>query len=182
MLTPSNCGGERRPENRAMSDPARHHRAFAASTALLILLGAYSASFAQQTSAAGNPDESLAEKVNDPTGRLTQFKVQDIYTPAEYGTNAQPNTLQIRPVFVVRPQLFTPLEQLIRPTIQVVTVPRNKGASTTTARRMNLRHAAALALVGWYLIVPPLKGTALFDAPSRLREPPMTLICEILSE
>jgi hypothetical protein len=29
--------------------------------------------------------------------------------------------------------LFTPLEQLIRPSIQIVTVPRNKGASTTTA-------------------------------------------------
>ena len=116
-----------------MSDTMRHRRAFAASAALLILLVAHSVSLAQQTAAAGTPDESLAEKVNDPTGRLTQFKVQDIYTPAEYGTNAQPNTLQIRPVFVVRPQLFTPLEQLIRPTIQVVTIPRNKGASTTTA-------------------------------------------------
>jgi hypothetical protein len=103
------------------------------STALLILLSGYSMSFAQQTAAVGNSDESLTEKVNDPTGRLTQFKIQDIYTLAEYGTNAQPNTLQIRPVFVVRPQLFTPLEQLIRPTIQVVTVPRNKGSSTTTA-------------------------------------------------
>lgn len=52
---------------------------------------------------------------------------------AEYGTNAQPNTLQLRPVLAVRPPLFTPLEQLIRPTIQIVTVPRGKGASTTTA-------------------------------------------------
>ena len=116
-----------------MSDPAHNHGTFAASAALLILLGAHSASLAQQTAAAGTADESLAEKVNDPTAKLTQFKIQDIYTPAEYGTNAQPNTLQIRPVFAVRPQLFTPLEQLIRPTIQVVTVPRNKGASTITA-------------------------------------------------
>ena len=41
--------------------------------------------------------------------------------------------MQIRPLFAVHPHLFTPLEQLIRPTIQIVTVPRNKGASTTTA-------------------------------------------------
>ncbi len=103
------------------------------SIALFILSAGPSPARAQQTTSASAPDESLAEKVNDPTASLTQFKIQDIYTPAEYGTNAQPNTLQFRPLFAVRPQLFTPLEQLIRPTIQVVTVPRNKGASTITA-------------------------------------------------
>jgi hypothetical protein len=116
-----------------MSDPARHLRAFAAATALLILMGGQSVSLAQQAATAGNDDESLAIKEYDPTANLTQFKVQDIYTPAEYGTNAQPNTLQFRPLLAVRPQLFTPLEQLIRPSIQIVTVPRNKGATTTTA-------------------------------------------------
>jgi hypothetical protein len=116
-----------------MSDSARHCRSFAAATALIIVLGGHSISLAQQAAAAGNDDEALAEKEYDPTASLTQFKVQDIYTPAEYGTNAQLNTLQIRPLLAVRPQLFTPLEQLIRPSIQIVTVPRNKGASTTTA-------------------------------------------------
>jgi hypothetical protein len=112
----------------------RHLRlAFTVAAALLILLGGRSPSFAQQPSTAGVDDESLAVNENDPTANLTQFKVQDIYKPAEYGTNAQPNTLQIRPLLAVRPQLFTPLEQLIRPSVQVVTVPRNKGASTTTA-------------------------------------------------
>jgi len=120
-------------DNGTLSDPTRHRRTFAAATAILILLGAYSVSLAQQTAAAGNDDESLAIKEYDPTASLTQFKIQDIYTPAEYGTNAQPNTLQIRPLLAVRPQLFTPLEQLIRPSIQIVTVPRNKGATTTTA-------------------------------------------------
>jgi hypothetical protein len=100
---------------------------------LLMLWAGCSLSFAQQTGSASLTDEGLAIKENDPTADLTQFKVQDIYTPAEYGTNAQLNTLQFRPLLAVRPELFTPLEQLIRPTIQVVTVPRNKGASTTTA-------------------------------------------------
>jgi hypothetical protein len=113
--------------------PECHRRAFAAATALLLLFGGYSVSFAQQTAVAGNDEEGLAEKEYDPTASLTQFKIQDIYTPAEYGTNAQLNTLQIRPLLAVRPQLFTPLEQLIRPSIQIVTVPRSKDASTTTA-------------------------------------------------
>lgn len=115
-------------------DAARHRRrALAASTALIIVLAGCSLGLAQQTTSVSSSDESLVDKVNDPTASLTQFKIQDTYTPAEYGTNAQPNTLQLRPLFAVRPQLFTPLEQLIRPTVQVVTVPRNKGPSTTTA-------------------------------------------------
>jgi hypothetical protein len=116
-------------------DAERHwcRSGVALSIGLFILLAGSSPARAQQTTSASAPDESLAEKVNDPTASLTQFKVQDIYTPAEFGTNAQPNTLQFRPLFAVRPQLFTPLEQLIRPSIQIVTVPRNKGASTTTA-------------------------------------------------
>ena len=81
----------------------------AACASLLILLGWHSVSLAQQTAAAGNDEESLAVKEYDPTANLTQFKIQDIYTPAEYGTNAQPNTLQLRPLLAVRPQLFTPL-------------------------------------------------------------------------
>ena len=78
-------------------------------------------------------EDTLAEEVNDPVATLTQVQIKDEYTPAEFGTNAQPNTLQFRSVFAVRPHLFTPLEQLIRPTLQVVNVPRGKGASTTTA-------------------------------------------------
>jgi hypothetical protein len=102
-------------------------------TALFIMMLGCSLTLAQQAASANPTDEALAVKEYDPTAALTQFKIQDIYTLSEYGTNAQPNTLQFRPLLAVRPQLFTPLEQLIRPSIQVVTVPRNKGATTTTA-------------------------------------------------
>jgi hypothetical protein len=78
-------------------------------------------------------EDTLADEVNDPVATLTQIQLKDEYTPAEYGTNAQPNVLQFRSVFAIRPHLFMPLTQLVRPTIQVVTVPRNKTASTTTA-------------------------------------------------
>jgi hypothetical protein len=90
---------------------------------------------AQQLSpTAGQADEEpLAEQVVDPLSHLTQIQIKDPYTPAEYGTNAQPNTVQLRAIFAIRPFSFIPVEQLVRPTIRIVTVPNGKGASTTTA-------------------------------------------------
>jgi hypothetical protein len=111
----------------------RNRRALSALVFLsLALAWARAPSFAQQSGPSISED-TLADEVNDPIASLTQIQLKDLYTPAEYGTNAQPNTLQFRSVFAVRPHLLTPLEQLVRPTLQVVTVPRNKGASTTTA-------------------------------------------------
>lgn len=100
--------------------------------AILMVMGTQAPGLADPPPAQVSPDE-LAEEVNDPVATLTQIQLKDEFTPAEYGTNAQPNTLQFRSVFAVRPHLFTPLEELIRPTIQVVTVPRGKTASTTSA-------------------------------------------------
>ncbi len=99
---------------------------------ILMFTGTSSPSLADPPAATVSED-TLADEVNDPLAKLTQIQLKDEFTPAEYGTNAQPNTLQLRAVFAVRPYLLMPLEQLIRPTIQVVTVPRNKTASTTTA-------------------------------------------------
>jgi hypothetical protein len=77
-------------------------------------------------------DEPLAEQVNDPLAHLTQVQIKDFYTPAQYGTDAQPNTVQWRSVFAIQPFLLIPVEQLLRPTIRVTTVPKGKGASTIT--------------------------------------------------
>jgi len=102
--------------------------------ALLIALP--SISYAQQASPPASQaggDEPLAEQVTDPLSHLTQIQIKDPYTPAEYGTNAQPNTVQLRAIFAIRPFSFIPLEQLVRLTIKIVTVPNGKGASTTTA-------------------------------------------------
>jgi len=41
--------------------------------------------------------------------------------------------VQFRAILAIRPFLFIPVEQLLRPTLKVVTVPNGKGASTTTA-------------------------------------------------
>ena len=76
--------------------------------------------------------ESLTEKANDPTATLTQVQVKDFYTPSEYGTNAQPNTLLLRAILAVRPHGPLDLEEIIRPTFQIVTNPLGKGAATRT--------------------------------------------------
>jgi hypothetical protein len=76
--------------------------------------------------------ESLSEEVNDPTATLTQAQIQDFYRPAEFGTNAQPNTLQGRFILAVLPHDPLNLAQIVRPTFSLVTIPRNKGASTRT--------------------------------------------------
>ena len=102
-------------------------------TALILTLP--SSSCAQQASSSGgraSDFEPLSEQVTDPLSLLTQIQVKDEYTPAEYGTNAQPNTVQLRAIFAIRPFLFIPVEQLVRPTIKIDTVASGKGASTTT--------------------------------------------------
>lgn len=110
------------------------HAACRFAVVLLVVLTCRSSCFAQQTPPSlSEPEEPLTEKAYDPTAKLTQFQIKDIYTPAQYGTNAQPNTLQIRPILAVQPFSFIPFEQLIRPTIRMVTVPNGKGASTSTA-------------------------------------------------
>lgn len=101
------------------------------------LLGAFGLPircFGQDAKAANGLDaEPLSEQVNDPTASLTQLQVKDIYTPAQYGTNAQPNTLQIRPIFAIPASALMPLSQIARPTIRIVTAAPGKGAATTTA-------------------------------------------------
>ena len=76
--------------------------------------------------------ESLSEKVNDPTSTLTQMQVQEFFTPSQYGTNAMPNTVQGRFILAVQPHGPLDLAQIVRPTFALVTIPRNKGASTRT--------------------------------------------------
>jgi hypothetical protein len=78
-------------------------------------------------------EEPLSEQVTDPLAYLTQIQIKDIYTPARYGTDAQPNTVQIRSIFSIRPFWIIPFEQIIRPTIKIDTTPDGKGASTTTS-------------------------------------------------
>ena len=105
---------------------------------LLLALGlviwiSVSECLAQQTATPGAAlPESLGEEVNDPTATLTQAQIQDFFTPSQFGTNAQPNRLQGRFVLAILPHGPLKLAQIVRPTFSLVTIPRNKSASTRT--------------------------------------------------
>lgn len=98
---------------------------------LVLLVVCHARCFADQSAPAGN-EESLTQRANDPTATLTQLQIKDEYTPSQYGTNAQPNTLILRGILAVSPHGPLNLEQIIRPTFQIETKPLGKGSATRT--------------------------------------------------
>ena len=77
-------------------------------------------------------DDRLAKEVEDPTAILTQMKLQDLYTPSNFQTTAQTNTVQIRPVIPVELFSLMPFKQIIRPTFKIETLATSTGGSTIT--------------------------------------------------
>jgi hypothetical protein len=77
-------------------------------------------------------EDQLAKEVDDPTAILAQLKLQDLYTPQNYSTTAQTNTLQLRPVLPIQPFAFFPFQQLIRPTLKLQTVATGPCGKTIT--------------------------------------------------
>jgi hypothetical protein len=80
----------------------------------------------------GTEEDRLATQVEDPTAILTQLKLQDLYTPRNFQTTANTNTVQIRPVIPVDAFSLLPLKQLIRPTFKIQTLATSSGGSTIT--------------------------------------------------
>lgn len=97
-----------------------------------LLLLAVSCGYAA-TSGTSEPEEDrLATEVEDPTAILTQFQFQDIYTPRNFQTSAQTNTIQLRPVIPVTPFSLFPFDQIIRPTFKVQSFASSSSSSTMT--------------------------------------------------
>ncbi|MBV8056148.1 MAG: hypothetical protein JO071_13010, partial [Deltaproteobacteria bacterium] len=63
---------------------------------------------------------------------LAQLKFEDLYTPKNFSTTAQTNTLQFRPVLPIQPFSFLAFQQVIRPTIQLETLATGPSGSTIT--------------------------------------------------
>lgn len=102
---------------------------------LLVILLTWTCFASAQQTPTPDPQYSeanLVQREYDPTASLTQVQAKEIYTPAQYGADAQLNTLQIRSILAVSPLSLLPLEQLIRPTLRLVTVARGKGTATAT--------------------------------------------------
>jgi hypothetical protein len=76
---------------------------------------------------------NLSREFTDPLTTLPQLFFQDAYTPANYGTDAQANRVIAR-IIVPRVPRFSllPLVQLVRPSLQLVTIPTGKGRGTRT--------------------------------------------------
>jgi hypothetical protein len=89
----------------------------------------------RSSTAAGDAYEEeneLAREVDDPTAILAQLKFEDLYTPQNYSTTAQTNTLQGRPVVPIRPFSLFPWQQLVRPTLKLETLATGPSGSTIT--------------------------------------------------
>ena len=88
---------------------------------------------AEKPAAAPPGAAKLAQDFNDPLTTLPQLFVQDAYTPANYGTDAQTNRVIARLIVTRIPRLsLLPLVQLVRPSLSLVTVPEGKGSATRT--------------------------------------------------
>jgi len=75
----------------------------------------------------------LSAEFNDPLTTVPQFFFQDVYTPSNYGTDAQTNRAIARVIVPRVPHFkFFPFVQLIRPTFSLVTVPEGLGSETRT--------------------------------------------------
>ena len=98
----------------------------------LLVAGLCSQVVAQSPANSGESLQSLTTDANDPTAILAQLKIEEDYTPDEYGTQAEPNTIQIQPVIPIRPYSLMPLQQLIRPTFKVNTIAYGSGPATNT--------------------------------------------------
>jgi hypothetical protein len=110
----------------------RLFRAFLAGLALFGALAAHAAAEEQNESV--ETDASKLEKeFNDPLTTLPQIFIQDAYTPANYGTDAQTNRVIFRAIVPRIPRLsLLPLVQLVRPSFTLVTVPEGRGSATRT--------------------------------------------------
>jgi hypothetical protein len=98
----------------------------------LLMVGLRSQALAQTSWKPGESVEELTTDANDPTAILAQLKLEDDYTPDQFGTQAAPNTIQIQPVIPVRPFSLIPVQQLLRPTFKVNTIAYGSGPATNT--------------------------------------------------
>jgi hypothetical protein len=110
----------------------RLFRAFLAGLALFGALAAH-AEEEEQNESVETDASKLEKEFNDPLTTLPQIFIQDAYTPANYGTDAQTNRVIFRAIVPRIPRLsLLPLVQLVRPSFTLVTVPEGRGSATRT--------------------------------------------------
>jgi len=105
---------------------------------LVIMRG--SPALAQTPASVLAQEQQLEREFTDPLTTMPQVVIRDGYTPANYGPctplacvrDYQTNAFTIRPLIPrIPPNTLLPLNQLIRPTFEVVTVPSSRGGTRT---------------------------------------------------
>jgi hypothetical protein len=81
---------------------------------------------------AESEEDHLATEVEDPTAILAQLQIQDIYSPRNFHTSAQTNTIQIRPIVPIEAFPGFPFQQITRPTFKVSQIATSSSSSTIT--------------------------------------------------
>ncbi len=100
---------------------------------LLIMSGSALSQNLPAGSYAGETEEDhLAREVEDPTAILTQLQFQDLYTPRNFQTTAQTNTIQLRPILPIQAFSGFPFQQIIRPTFKLQQIATSSSSSTIT--------------------------------------------------
>jgi hypothetical protein len=99
---------------------------------ITLMSNALSLGLAGGSSVSDSEEDRLAKEVDDPTAILTQLKLQDLYTPRNFQTTAQTNTVQIRPVVPVEAFSLLPFKQIIRPTFFIRTLATSPDGSIVT--------------------------------------------------
>ncbi|HTY54739.1 MAG TPA: hypothetical protein VMB26_06050 [Candidatus Binataceae bacterium] len=113
------------------SELYKDRRAAILIAALIFFLSCVAPAFAQ-TTGDNVEEDKLAREVDDPTAILMQLQLQDLYTPRNFQSSAQTNTIQVRPILPVEPSSWMPLQQIIRPTFKIETLATSSSSSTVT--------------------------------------------------
>jgi hypothetical protein len=99
---------------------------------VVLLLSRTSAAWAEEE-ASKTSLKKLAAEFTDPLTTLPQIFVQDAYSPANYGTEAQTNRVILRAIVPRIPKYsLLPFVQLVRPSMFINTVPTGRGGGTRT--------------------------------------------------
>jgi len=81
---------------------------------------------------AESEEDSLAREVDDPTAILTQLQLINLYTPRNFQSSAQTNTINLKPIIPIQAFSLFPFQQVIRPTFALQQIATSSSSSTMT--------------------------------------------------
>jgi len=103
-----------------------------ASSCLTAIIASVACAQTSATTSELEEEEKLERDFTDPLTTLPQVLIRDACSPATYGTHVQTNQAIVRPIIPRVPaRSLLPFDQLIRPTLSLVTIPDAGGGTRT---------------------------------------------------